>query len=211
MTRMTGIVDYGAGNVRSVERALASLGVPQVMTDDAAVLAKCDRLIVPGVGEAAYAMDRLRRTGLDLFLVEWARCGNPLMGICLGSQIIFDHSDEGDTKCLALVPGNVRHFKDVWGSSSILKVPHIGWNNLVISNGGSRLLSSEYAASDYYFVHSYVMCPADSTVVKAYTDYGGLIPAVVECGSVQAFQFHPEKSGEAGLNILRRFCGGASC
>lgn len=208
MLFMIGIVDYGAGNVSSVERALAAIGFLSVMTDSTAALQKCSALIVPGVGEASYAMERLGRKGLDAFIKEWATAKKPVMGICLGSQIIFEHSDEGDTKCLGLVAGNVRHFFDVWKESGIgfasLKVPHIGWNNLVMSNGGTPLLQNTEA--DYYFVHSFVMCPENKNVVKAYTDYGTLVPAVVECGSVCAFQFHPEKSGAAGLEILRRFC-----
>lgn len=210
---MIGIVDYGAGNVSSVERALKSIGVSSVMTQDVSVLERCTRLIVPGVGEASYAMERLRETGLDDFLREWEK-SRPIMGICLGSQIVFDHSDEGDTKCLGLVRGTVRHFYDVWRKAQCLpcKVPHIGWNDLEISNGGTRLLQSASLTADYYFVHSYVMCPEDESIVKAYTDYGCRVPAVVEWGNVSAFQFHPEKSGRAGLSILREFSkGDASC
>lgn len=206
---MIGIVDYGAGNVKSVSRALNAIGVSSVMTSDIAALQKCSRLIVPGVGEASFAMHRLCAAGLDTFIKEWAAAKRPVMGICLGSQIIFEHSDEGDTKCLALLAGNVRHFMDVWQENKAachLKVPHIGWNNLVLSNGGTPLIKQTNA--DYYFVHSFVMCPEDKSTVKAYTDYGCLVPAVVECGSVTVFQFHPEKSGEAGLDILRRFCAG---
>lgn len=204
---MIGIVDYGAGNVMSVERALKSIGVSSVMTGDKAILEKCTALIVPGVGEASYAMDKMRQSSLNSFLLDWVKT-MPLMGICLGSQIIFDHSDEGDTKCLGLVSGNVRHFVDVWRESGVkpLKVPHIGWNNLTVANGGTRLLQKSDA--DYYFVHSYVICPNDDEVVKAYTYYGCKVPAAVEYGNVTAFQFHPEKSGEAGLSILKEFCKG---
>lgn len=206
---MTGIVDYNAGNIRSVERALAFLKAPYVLSRNPRDLEGCDRLLFPGVGEAKYAMEQLRATGFDSFLKDWAKSGKPLVGICLGSQIIFEHSEEGDVDCLGLIPGTIRHFYSVWRdsgkSAELLKVPAIGWSDLTYRNGGSPLLDGVPEHSDFYFVHSYIIQPAEPSVVKATADYGCDVPACVSKGSVTAFQFHPEKSGRAGLRILRNF------
>lgn len=215
---MTGIVDYNAGNIKSVERALLSLGAEYVRSKNPKELENCDRLIFPGVGEAAYAMEQLKKTGFDSFLKDWTAAGKRLLGICLGSQIIFEHSEEGDVECLGILKGSIKHFKSVWKeledfSQSTaspmqavnLKVPHMGWNNLAFANGGSRLFDGVDKNSDFYFVHSYLIQPSDETIVKAYADYGCRVPACVESGSVTAFQFHPEKSGEAGLRLLKNF------
>ena len=211
---MIGIVDYNAGNIKSVERALASLGADYVLSKSPRDLEHADRLIFPGVGEAAYAMEQLRRTGFDGFLRDWAKAGKPLLGICLGSQIIFDHSEEGGVDCLGLLPGTIRHFRRVWDDAGIapdLKVPHMGWNDVTYMNGGSPLFEGVPAHSDYYFVHSYLIQPADATIVKATADYGVPVPACVSRGSVTAFQFHPEKSGAAGLRILRNYLEATQC
>jgi imidazole glycerol phosphate synthase, glutamine amidotransferase subunit len=219
---MTGIVDYNAGNIRSVEHALDAIRAPFVLSKKPEELSQCDRLIFPGVGDASYAMKQLKQTGFDTFLKDWTAAGKPLMGICLGSQIIFDHSDEGDAACLGLIKGNIRHFSDIWKEHSlntggVLKVPHMGWNDIAYDNGGSALLDGVPEHSDFYFVHSYVIQPDDPAVVKAYADYGIRVPAVIESGCVSAFQFHPEKSGTRGMRILRNFCsqditeGGAVC
>ncbi len=203
---MTGIVDYNAGNVKSVERALSFLGAPFVRSSLPADLEKCDRLLFPGVGEASYAMDMLRSFSLDGFLKNWAKENRSLLGICLGSQIIFDESEEGNgTKCLGLISGTVRHFSSVWKENVDLKVPHMGWSSVSIQNGGSPLLDGIEDGTDFYFVHSYLIQPKDSSVVKACADYGCAVPACVSSGSVTAFQFHPEKSGKAGLRILLNF------
>ena len=215
---MTGIVDYNAGNIKSVERALQALGAEYVRSKNPKELEKCERVIFPGVGEAAYAMEQLKITGFDSFLKDWAKAGKRLLGICLGSQIIFEHSEEGDVDCLGILKGEIKHFKTVWSEledfsqstaspmqAVSLKVPHMGWNNLAFDNGGSSLFAGVEEKSDFYFVHSYLIQPSDETIVKAYTDYGCCVPACVECGSVTAFQFHPEKSGEAGLRLLKNF------
>ncbi len=208
---MTGIVDYNAGNIKSVERAIASLGSDYVLSKSPLELEKCDRLIFPGVGEAAYAMKQLRETGLDNFLKDWAKADKPLLGICLGSQIIFEHSEEGDVDCLGLLPGTIRHFSSVWKDQGLdpqLKVPHMGWNNLTYINGSSPLFKDVPDSSDFYFVHSYLIQPSDKSIVKAYADYGCQVPACVSSGSITAFQFHPEKSGKAGLQILKNYIEG---
>lgn len=218
---IVGIVDYNAGNITSVERALSFLKTPYVRSQNPKELESCGKIIFPGVGEAAYAMKQLRETGFYTFLKEWAAAKKPLLGICLGSQIIFEHSEEGDgggTECLGILKGTNRHFSSVWKDFALrnsdakdkaiipdLKVPQIGWNDLTFANGGSHLLSGIAQQTDFYFVHSYVMQPSDESIIKAYTNYGCAIPACVEQDSVTAFQFHPEKSGEAGLKILKNF------
>jgi glutamine amidotransferase len=206
---MTGIVDYNAGNIRSVEQALAALGAPFILSKKTSDLENCDRLISPGVGDAAYAMQQLSQTGFDDFLKEWTRAGKQLLGICLGSQIIFEHSEEGNVDCLGLLPGTIRSFESVWKEKSInshLKVPHMGWNNITFAAGGSKLLDSVPEQSDFYFVHSYLIQPADTQIIKAFADYGIPVPACVEQGNITAFQFHPEKSGVHGLQILKNYC-----
>ena len=205
---MLGIVDYNAGNIKSVERALSFLKADYVLSKNPAELENCDRLIFPGVGEAKYAMEQLKKTGFDSFLKDWVKSQKPLVGICLGSQIIFEHSEEGDVDCLGLLKGTIRHFKNVWKDSGIsteLKVPHMGWNNLDYVNGSSPLFNGVDPKSDFYFVHSYLIQPEDETIVKAYADYGCKVPACVSSGSITAFQFHPEKSGRAGLKILENY------
>lgn len=216
---MTGIVDYNAGNIKSVEHALEALKAPYLLSKNPLELKNCDRIIFPGVGDASYAMEQLKLTGFDSFLTDWASSGKPLAGICLGSQIIFDFSEEGDTKCLGLLKGKIRHFENIWKErypsekeheeSSLLynelKVPHMGWNSITFCNGSTKLLSGVPDNSDFYFVHSYVIQPDDPSIIKAYADYGAMVPAVVEKDNVTAFQFHPEKSGKYGLQILRNF------
>lgn len=205
---MIGIVDYNAGNIKSVERALAFLKAPYVLSKSPKDLEKCDKLIFPGVGEAKYAMEQLKLTGFDSFLRDWVQAEKPLVGICLGSQIIFEHSEEGDVDCLGLLPGTIRHFSSIWKDEDIntgLKVPHMGWNNLNYINGSSPLFNGVAPESDFYFVHSYVIQPSEPSIIKAYADYGCRVPACVSKGSITAFQFHPEKSGAAGLKILENY------
>ncbi len=204
---MTGIVDYNAGNIRSVELALIHLGVDYRISKKPSELEQADRLIFPGVGEAAYAMKELRGTGFDTFLREWAASGKSLLGVCLGSQIIFDHSEESDTPCLGLVAGTVRRFPSDFPSRG-LKIPHMGWNNLRAVNGGTALFEGVSENPDVYFVHSYYLDPLDPLTVTSVADYGIAVPASIKQGNIQAFQFHPEKSGTAGLRMLANFCAG---
>lgn len=206
---MIGIVDYNAGNIRSVERALEKLGTPYILSKKPCELAGCSRLIFPGVGDAAYAMEQLHASGFDVFLKEWAEAGKPVLGICLGSQIIFDYSEEGNVECLGLLKGRIRHFENIWkekGLSSELKIPHMGWNDISYINGGSAVLKDVKEHSDFYFVHSYVICPDDSFIIKAQADYGIQVPAVVQNRNIIACQFHPEKSGLPGMKILQNYC-----
>lgn len=205
---MIGIIDYNAGNIKSVERSLLKLGAEYVLSKNPADLVSCQKVIFPGVGEAKYAMEQLKSSGFDSFLKDFYEQGKPILGICLGSQIIFDYSEEGDVKCLGLLKGSIKHFHSVWKSlekSPNLKVPEIGWNDLNYSNGSSWLLEGIPEHKDFYFVHSYIIQPEDETIIKAWVDYGCKVPACVEKGSLTAFQFHPEKSGEFGLKILKNF------
>jgi imidazole glycerol-phosphate synthase subunit HisH len=202
---MTGIVDYNAGNIRSVELALQSLGVTYRISKKPAELEGMDRVIFPGVGEARFAMGELRSSGFDAFLRDWAASGKPLLGVCLGSQIIFSHSEENDTPCLGIVPGVVRRFPADFRARG-LKVPHMGWNDVRYRNGGSRIFEGVRDGSDFYFVHSYYVCPEDPSVVSATANYGIDFACAVKMGNVEAVQFHPEKSGSAGLAVLSNFC-----
>ena len=158
---MIGIIDYNAGNITSVERALKNLGIDYILSKKPEELSDCDKLIFPGVGDAAYAMTQLKETGFDVFLKNWVKTEKPLLGICLGSQIIFDFSEEGNTQCLGLIKGKIRHFENLLSvtQKSEIKIPHMGWNNIQLKNGGSEILSDIPDNSDFYFVHSYVICP----------------------------------------------------
>lgn len=205
---MIGIVDYNAGNITSVERALKSLKIDYIRSGNADELKNCSKLIFPGVGDAAYAMKELENRKLDTFLKDWCLNNKALLGICLGSQIIFDWSEEGQTDCLGLIPGKIQHFYTINKSlqTQAYKVPQIGFNNLIKDNGECPILKDIPDNSDFYFVHSYVICPDDSDVVAATADYGIKIPAVIHKNNIFACQFHPEKSGEPGLQILKNFC-----
>ncbi len=208
---MTGIVDYNAGNIRSVELALLSMKVEYRISKNPLDLVGSDRLIFPGVGEAKFAMRELKKTGFDVFLRDWTASGKPLLGVCLGSQIIFDHSEESDTVCLGLLAGTVRRFPADFKERG-LKVPHMGWNNITLRNGHSSLFDGVEKNTDVYFVHSYYIDPADPLVVTATADYGFPVPCAVKKGNIEALQFHPEKSGAEGLKMLANFTrGGAPC
>ena len=211
---MIGIVDYNAGNIKSVERALDFLGASYIRSKNPAELKNTDKIIFPGDGDAAYAMKQLRELELDNFLHETAECNIPILGICIGAQIIFDFSEEGNTECLGLIPGMIRHFSNLQSEqiadgaraeNSALKIPHMGWNNVRYENGVCAILDGVPENSDFYFVHSYVSQPTEKSVVKGFAEYGMKVPAVVQSGNIFACQFHPEKSGEAGLRILRNF------
>ena len=202
---MTGIIDYNAGNIKSVARALDVLKVEYCISKSPNDLYQSERLIFPGVGDAQYAMGELRKSGFDVFLKEKARDGIPILGICLGSQIIFDYSEEGNTNCLGLIPGTIKHFTSIKNDFP-LKVPHMGWNNLHYSSEKkSPLFEGIGDDSSFYFVHSYVIQPEDESVITAWADYGIKVPAAVAKNNILALQFHPEKSGDVGLHILENF------
>lgn len=204
---MIGIIDYNAGNITSVQRSLTHLGMNFILSKSPADLDKCDKLIFPGVGDATFAMKQLKETGFDSFIKEKTAANLPLLGICLGSQIIFEFSEEGNSSCLGLIPGKIRHFYSIDPAlqNKELKVPHMGWNNLEFTNGECPILKDIPQRADFYFVHSYVICPEDKSVIKACADYGIKVPAVIQKGNIFACQFHPEKSGAVGLQILKNF------
>lgn len=209
---MLGIIDYNAGNIKSVERALSYLKAPYLLSKNPLELEKCDKLLFPGVGDATFAMKQLKATGFDSFIKEKTAANVPLFGICLGSQIIFEYSEEGDVECLGLLKGKIRHFEKLFAESKIpeseissLKIPHMGWNNLDFSNGSSFIFDGVDKNADFYFVHSYVIQPKDSSIIKATADYGIKVPSCVQKDNIIATQFHPEKSGESGLKLLENF------
>ena len=152
-------------------------------------------------------MQQLAKLGFDKFILSQVKKNIPLLGICLGSQIIFDFSEEGNTKCLGLIGGKINHLYSIDKTLEPkgFKVPHMGWNNLEIKKE-CPILKDVPKNADFYFVHSYVICPDDSNVVAATADYGIKIPAVIQKDNIFACQFHPEKSGEPGLKILKNFC-----
>lgn len=207
---MIGIIDYSAGNICSVERALKSINAEFVLSKNPEDLKNADKIIFPGVGDATFAMNQLKKTGFDDFIKNWVKSGKLLMGICLGSQIIFDYSEEGNVECLGLLKGRIKHFENLFAESKIeknkFKIPHMGWSDISYQNSGSRFFNGIKENSDFYFVHSYVICPEDKNVIKATADYGIKVPACVEKDNITAFQFHPEKSGIQGIKILENFC-----
>ena len=201
---MIAIVDYGVGNLFSLKSSIAAIGQEAVVTGDPAVLRSADQVILPGVGAFGDAADKLRQSGLDKVVIELAKAGKPLMGICLGMQLLFDKGFEyGEHDGLGLIPGEIRPIADVIPGE--LKIPHIGWNALQFRGEKSPLFRYIKDGDCVYFVHSFygAKC-AESTI--AVTEYGAELTAAVCSGNVFGCQFHPEKSGEVGLNILRAFC-----
>jgi len=194
------VIDYDAGNLRSVETALHHLGTRFVLTGDSHVLTRATQIILPGVGDARAAMENLSRTGLAEILRAKAAEGLPILGICLGSQIILERSEENDATCLGLLPGKTVAF----GGQVKEKVPHMGWNTLTIRRDHPLFTDIPDDAA-FYFVHSYYPQPTDRDDVFATTSYGREFPSVVGRNNVIATQFHPEKSGEFGLRMLHNF------
>ncbi len=203
---MIGIIDYNAGNIESVQHALRSLDIPFIISKNPKDLETADRLLFPGVGHAKYAMEELKKSGFDIFLKDAQKKGIPILGICLGSQIIFEHSEEGDVDCLGLLQGTIKHFSNLFSNEhkNSLKIPHMGWNNIEFTNN-CPLFENITNNSDFYFVHSYVIQPKEENVISATSNYGINFPASVWKDNVFACQFHPEKSGKPGLKILQNF------
>ena len=200
---MVAIVDYGVGNLFSLKSSFAAINVEAVVTDDAEVLRRADRLILPGVGAFEDAAEKLGKSGLGKVLCEQAEKGKPIMGICLGMQLLFEKSYEyGEHEGLGLISGAVRPISDVIPSD--LKIPHIGWNSLKFY-GNSPIFRYIKEGDHVYFVHSYYAAECEKAVI-ATAEYGADLTAAVQNGNVFGCQFHPEKSGEVGLNILRAFC-----
>ncbi|MBU1277166.1 MAG: imidazole glycerol phosphate synthase subunit HisH [Proteobacteria bacterium] len=203
---MIAIIDYDAGNLTSVERALRSLGADCAISRDPGFIAQAQRVILPGVGRAGAGMASLRRLGLDRVLADTVAQGKPFLGICFGTQIIFDYSEEDLTGCLGLMPGKVVRFpvdhRDTAGNP--LKVPHMGWNG-VSWKKRHPVFAGIPEQAEFYFVHSYYLQPDGDNLVAGVTDYGFPFASAVARGSLVAVQFHPEKSGRPGLKLLDNF------
>ena len=198
---MIAIIDYDAGNLRSVEKALLSLGEEVLVTRDRTELLAADKVILPGVGNFGDAMEKLKAYDLVGVIHELAERGKPFLGICLGLQLLFERSDEAPgVEGLGILKGEILRIPDKEG----LKVPHMGWNSLHLQNEG-RLFRDLPEGSYVYFVHSYYLKAENPQIVKATTEYGVTIDASVEQGNVFACQFHPEKSSRVGLRILENF------
>ena len=198
------VIDYGVGNLFSLKSSFAAIGEEVTVTSDPEVLMAADRLILPGVGAFGDAADKLRESGLDKVLIEEAEKGKPIMGICLGMQLLLECGYEyGEHEGLGLIKGNIRPISDVIPED--LPIPQIGWNSLRIK-GEKHPIFKYINEGDYvYFVHSYYAADCDESVI-ADTEYGAYLTAAVGCGNVCGCQFHPEKSGEVGLKILKAFC-----
>lgn len=198
---MVAIIDYDAGNIKSVEKAWHYLGEEAVITRDRDTILGADRVILPGVGAFGDAMEKLRTYELDKVIQEVVAKNTPFLGICLGLQLLFESSEESEgVEGLGILKGKVVRLPE----ESDMKIPHIGWNSLKYPNPG-RLFTGIAEDSYVYFVHSYYLQSKDPSIVTATTEYGTLIHASVEQGNVFACQFHPEKSSEVGMQILKNF------
>ena len=201
---MIAIVDYGVGNLFSLVSSFAYIGADAKLTSDPDEIRGADRIILPGVGAFADAAKKLADSGLDKVVIEEAKSGKPLLGICLGMQMLFERSFEyGEHAGLGLIKGSVKPMRDILREE--LKIPQIGWNALKFEGEKSRLFKYIKEGDFVYFVHSYYGADCDESLI-ATTEYGAKITAAVASGNVYGTQFHPEKSGEVGLSILRAFC-----
>ena len=198
---MIAIIDYDAGNIKSVEKALHFLGQEVKITGDAQEILQADKVVLPGVGAFGDAMANLKNRGLDQVICQVAESGTPFLGICLGLQLLFERSDEAPgVEGLGILKGEIRKIPQQEG----LKIPHMGWNSLHLEHNG-RLFQGIKEGAYVYFVHSYYLKAEEEEIVKASTEYSTHIHASVEKGNVFACQFHPEKSSEVGLKILKNF------
>jgi glutamine amidotransferase len=194
---MIAVIDYGAGNLRSISRALEAAGAAVTVTSDPEVVRGADAVVLPGVGHAGHSVDQLTKLGMPAAIKEVVDSGRPFLGICVGMQVMFEEQEEGDTQGLGLMPGRVRSI------SGDVKIPHIGWNKSRVAK--SSPLGAEGDDTYYYFVHSFVAEPSDPADIAATTSYGEEFASVVVRDNVWGTQFHPEKSGEAGLKLIRAF------
>lgn len=199
---MIAVIDYGAGNLQSVVKALTYIGCDTIITRDKNTLLKCDGAILPGVGSFGDAMDCMDKANMRSAVIEYASTGKPLLGICLGLHLLFPGSGESPAaRGLSLLDGSITKIPNAGGT---LKIPHIGWNSLKIEKRDGLFKGIE-GEPYVYFVHSYYLHAKDPGIVSSRTQYGTLIDASVSCGNIMATQFHPEKSGEAGLKMLQNF------
>ncbi len=203
---MIAIIDYGVGNLFSLSSSFKSIGADTLVTGDPEVIKTAEKLILPGVGAFSDAAEKLRKSGLDKVIIEETKKGKPLLGICLGMQMLFEKSFEyGEHEGLGLIPGSVVSMKGVVPEE--LKVPHIGWNGLIFPEKRQKSKIFKYlnAGDHMYFVHSFYATDCED-FVSSKTEYGALLTASAENGNVYGVQFHPEKSGDKGLSILKAFC-----
>jgi glutamine amidotransferase len=198
---MIAIVDYGLGNLASVGNAFRKVGAEVVRTSDPTGIREADGVVLPGVGAASAGMERLRARELVHVIRDVTSSGTPLLGLCLGMQLLFEWSEEGDAECLGLLAGRVRRL------DGTVKVPHIGWNQVETVPG--PLWDGIPPTPYVYFVHSYVCDPADPAVIAGLTSYGDTFCSAVTAGSIWGAQFHPERSGEHGLQLIANFA--AAC
>jgi imidazole glycerol-phosphate synthase subunit HisH len=203
------IVDYNAGNLRSVKRACDAVGLDAAITQDPDTVAGAEKIIFPGVGHARSCMETLTNSGLAEALKRAFARGTPILGICVGAQLLLDGSEEGETRGLGLIPGMTRRFRL---DDPNLKIPHIGWNEVTASQP-HYLLEGIQPGDEFYFVHSYFPAAAEAKWMFAQSDYGGAFCCAVGRDNLFATQFHPEKSGRLGLQMLQRFASwdGTSC
>jgi len=203
---MIAIINYNAGNITSVARALHHIGKDFVVTDDPKKLETASHVIFPGVGAAGTAMRYLREKGLDKWLKNYFTAGKPLLGICLGTQIILDYSEENDTQCIGLISGCTKRFpENLTSDGRLLKIPQMGWNKVVLRRS-HPVFKNVSADAEFYFVHSYYPHPFEVEAVLGTTDYGIIFCSVLAKNNLVAMQLHPEKSGRPGLQILKNFC-----
>lgn len=198
---MITIIDYNAGNLTSVKRGLDHLSIKNVISSDPDIVRNAERIIFPGVGHAGSAMKILNERGLDTAIIEAFEKGVPILGICIGCQIILSHSEEADTTCLNLIPGKCIKFKL---SDPSLKIPHMGWNTVSVTRHHPVLTGLDKKGY-FYFVHSYFPLPENPVDIFAECEYGGTFPAAIGNKNLFAVQFHTEKSGPAGLKLLENF------
>jgi imidazole glycerol-phosphate synthase subunit HisH len=201
---MITLVDYKAGNLTSVRRALTHLGIPCQVSADPETVRRADKIIFPGVGAAGAAMSVLQDRGLDSALKESFAAGTPILGICIGCQIILDSSEEDAAECLGLLPGKTIRFSVPHPLAHPLKIPHMGWNAISVTRP-HPLLAHLCPGDEFYFVHSYYPQPVDKSQIYAVCDYGGEFPVAIGKDNLFAVQFHAEKSGPVGLKLLENF------
>lgn len=193
------IIDYGIGNTGSVVNALNKLGIKNTISSNPSVIKKATGLILPGVGAAGQGMKNLKKRNLDRILIDEIKNGKPFLGICLGMQLLFEKSEEGNVVCLGIFKGTVNKFKKE------RKVPQIGWNNVRIINNELRIMNGIKTSSYFYFVNSYYCKPDDTSIIAGKTTYGETFASIVAKENIVGVQFHPEKSGSLGFKLLENF------
>lgn len=202
---MISIIDYGVGNLKSIQKAIELTGSKAVITSDWQVVSKARGMVLPGVGAFGPAMKIIKKNKIDFVFNEFVMSGKPVLGICLGMQLLFSLSEEGGiNEGLGYFKGSVKKFSSAPG----LKIPQMGWNTVEYQNGASSIFNGIKNNSFFYFVHSYVCFPEDKKIIKGTTDYGISFASFVEKNGVSGVQFHPEKSGTDGLKIIRNFIAG---